>query len=158
MSRFSIKASTKYGRQIVMKKIFVFALSVGLISGIGGCSSLFPPTQPPETNVLELTGSISSLNLTRTDSSQESDIAVEGCTCTFGPLIVTAYGGDTSDIHFSFIEPLTDVIRPHTLQAEIFPSVLKNSGIDSAWVAILYYDQSAGGGVLYDTIRAYANY
>jgi hypothetical protein len=141
-----------------MKKIFAFILSAGLIAAIGTISNSCAPSPPMDGNDLYLAGSAQTLNLTRTDSALMSYILVQGCTCTFGPLIITGYGGDTSKIHFNFLDSLDWMIRPHTLQATIFPSAIKNSGSDSAWIELFYKDQSAAGASLYDTIRAYASY
>jgi hypothetical protein len=141
-----------------MKKIFAFILSAGLIAAVGTISISCAPSASPETYDNRLLSAPSSLTLTPTDSLQTSGIALF-CGCTFQPLVITGYGGDTTNIRFSFQEVLTALINEHTLQAEIYPSSLQGHAADSAWIALSYNDSSTPlGTMLYDTIRVYASY
>jgi hypothetical protein len=157
-SRFTIQTSVQNGRQKIMKKTFAFILSAGLIAAIGTISISCAPTAPQTTYDNRLLTAPSTLSLTATDSLNTAGIAL-ACGCSFEPLVITGYGGDTSGIRFSFTEPLTADTNEHTLQAEIYPTVSKNKVPDSAWIAVEYNDSSTPfGTMLYDTIRVYASY
>jgi hypothetical protein len=139
-----------------MKKIFVLSLSAGLI--VGFSASLNSCSSSEEIVPLQLLSAPSILNLSRSDSSQESEVALN-CGCNFAPLLITGYGGDTTDIRFSFDDKLDSLIQEHTIQAAISPSKLKSSGSQSAWIAVSWNDSASPiGTILFDTIRVTANY
>jgi len=141
-----------------MKKTFSFILSAGMIAAIGTISISCAPTAQPDTYNNRLLTAPSSLSLTATDSMNTAGIAL-ACGCSFEPLVITGYGGDTAGIRFSFTEPVTTDTNEHYIQAEIYPSISNNHVPDSAWIALEYNDTNTPfGTMLYDTIRVYASY
>jgi hypothetical protein len=141
----------------LMKKIFAFILSAGLIAAIGTSSISCAPTETPQGYDGKLLSAPSTISLTPTDSLNTAGIAL-ACGCPFEPLVITGYGGDTTNIRFSCADTAAS-INEHSLQAEIYPSKLVAHDTVTAWIAISYNDtKTPFGTMLYDTISATASY
>src|ERR1700733_12154996 len=128
-----------------MKKLFSVLLFFCLIAVIG--ASLYSCSQTTTGITVQLLSAPSSLSLTRTDSSQLSEVGLS-CGCNFDSLVATGYVGATDVIHFSFKDAITANPTVHGISATIFPSNLKSPGSDSAWIALFYREQDGSGALL----------
>jgi hypothetical protein len=144
----------------MLKRIITLALFAALVAAISaGTNSCSEPSEIDTTRLIAAPLNSFTGTLTRADSTGSFAVS-QTCGCPFN-YTVTAYGGDTSVIHFTVYDSAQS-LTSHIIPTAIHPSLLP-MGPDtaSAWIAIYYFHNESPpnpGIPLYDTIRVTAIY
>ncbi len=144
----------------MLKRIITLALLTVLVAAIGsGTNSCSEPSEIDTTRLISAPLNSFTGTLTRADPTGSFAVS-QTCGCPFN-YTVTAYGGDTSVIHFT-VNDSSQSLTTHIIPTAIYPSQLP-AGPDTvdAWIALYYFHNESppnSGIPLYDTIRVTAIY